>query len=65
MNYKQKHLLLEYQHNIYKQMEQITTNTVDIQDIYTKQCKLLQEEVLDTLPELIEAILEADLKEGK
>lgn len=63
MNYKQKHLLLEYQYNIYKQMEQITINTTMIQDIYKKQCDLLQKEALDKLPELIEAILECGDKE--
>lgn len=63
MNYKQKNLLLEYQYNIYKQMEQITINTTMIQDVYKKQCDLLQKEVLDKLPELIEAILECGDKE--
>lgn len=63
MNYKQKHLLLEYQYNIYKQMEQITINTTMIQDIYKKQCDLLQKEALDKLPELIETILECGDKE--
>ena len=56
MNYKQKHLLLEYQYNIYKQMEQITISNMMTQDIYKKQCDLFKNE-LDKLPELIEAIL--------
>lgn len=56
MNTKQKALLLEYQYNIYKQMEQITVSNTMIIDIYKKQCDLFKNE-LDKLPELIEAIL--------